>query len=226
MLRALVSNWEVKLLSLTIAVVVWFFVVSAERSQLTMTAAVEYVGLGAGKVLVGARRDNVELEVEATRWAAARLTPTSVRLRVDVANLPEGESTVRLSREIVDVPPGVRVTRISPAWLRVAVAAAVTRPVRVVPHVRGTPADGYTMRRMAVDPPTVQLKGPRSTIDVWDTVDTDPVDIAGRQQTVTQTVPLALPDSVFPVTERTVVVTVDIRPEESMRQRKPAESRK
>lgn len=226
MLRAFVSNWEVKLLSVALAVVVWFFVVSAERSQITMTAAVEYVGLGAGKVLVGERRDSVDLEVEATRWAAARLTPTSVRLRVDVATLPEGESTVRLSRDVVEVPPGVRVTRISPAWLRVGLAAAVTRPVRVVPHVRGNPAEGYTMRRMAVDPPTVQLKGPRSTIDVWDTVDTDPVDIAGRQQTVTQTVPLVLPDAVFPVTERTVVVTVDIRPEDPMRQRKPAESRK
>jgi YbbR domain-containing protein len=226
MLRTLVSNWEVKLLSLALACIVWFFVVSAERSQITMVAAVEYVGLAAGKVLVGQRRDSVELEVEATRWAAARLTPASMRLRIDLAALPEGESTVRLSREVVEVPPGVRVIRISPAWLRVSLAAAVTRPVRVVPHVRGTPAEGYTMRRMAVDPPVVQLKGPRSTIDVWDTVDTDPVDIAGRQQTVTQTVPLVLPDAVFPITERTVVVTVDIRPEESMRQRKPAESRK
>jgi YbbR domain-containing protein len=225
MLRAIVSNWEVKLLSVALAVVVWFFVVSAERSQITMTAPVEYVGLGAGKVLVGERRDSVDLEVEATRWAAARLTPSSVRLRVDLARLPEGENTVRLSRDVVDVPPGVRVTRISPAWLRVGLAAALTRPVRVVPHVRGTPADGYTMRRLAVDPPTVQLKGPRSTISVWDTVDTDPVNIAGSRQTVTQTVPLVLPDAVFPVTERTVVVTVEIRPEESMRQSKPAESR-
>jgi YbbR domain-containing protein len=225
MLRTLASNWEVKLLSLGLALVVWFFVVSAERSQITMVAPVEYVGLTAGKVLMGERRDSVDLEVEATRWAAARLTPASVRLRVDLAQLPEGDNTVRLSRELVEVPPGVRVTRISPAWVRVAMAAAVTRPVRVVPHVRGTPAEGYTMRRMVVDPPTVQLKGPRSTIDVWDTVDTDPVDIAGRRQTVTQTVPLVLPDAVFPVTERTVAVTVDIRPEEPMSQRKPAESR-
>jgi YbbR domain-containing protein len=225
MLRALVSNWEVKALSLAMALVVWFFVVSAERSQITMVAPVEYVGLAAGKVLVGERRDTVDLEVEATRWAAARLTPASVRLRVDLSTLPEGDNTVRLSREVVEVPPGVRVTRISPTWLRVGLAAAVTRPVRVVPHVRGTPAEGFTMRRMAVDPPTVQLKGPRSTIDVWDTVDTDPVDIAGSRQTVTQTVPLVLPDAVFPITERTVVVTVDIRPEESMQLRKPVESR-
>ena len=226
MLRALLSNWEVKVLSVALAAVVWFFVVSAERSQITLTAPVEYVGLAPAKVLVGERRDRVELEVEATRWAAARLTPASVRVRVDLASLGEGESTVRLSREVVDVPPGVRVTRISPAWLHVSLAAAVTRPVRVVPQVRGAPAEGYTMRRMAVDPPTVQLKGPRSTIGIWDTVDTDPVDIAGSSQTVTQTVPLVLPDAVFPITERTVVVTVDIRPEESMRQRKPAESRK
>jgi YbbR domain-containing protein len=224
--RALLANWEVKLLSLAVAALVWFFVVSAERSQMALGAPVEYVGLPAGKVLLGERRDTVDLEVEATRWAVARFTPASIRLRVDLASLPEGENTVRLSQELVAVPPGVRVTRISPAWLRVTLVAAVTRPVRVVPHVRGAPAEGFLLRRMVVAPSTVELKGPRSTIDAWDTIHTDPVDISGSRQTVTQTVPLVLPDAVYPITERTVVVTVDIRPEDSMRQRKPAGARK
>jgi YbbR domain-containing protein len=98
--------------------------------------------------------------------------------------------------------------------------------VRVVPHVRGAPAEGYLLRKIVVAPPTVELKGPRSSVEAWDTIHTDPVDISGSRQTVTQTVPLVLPDAVYPITERTVVVTVDIRPEDSMRQRKPAGARK
>jgi len=42
--------------------------------------------------------------------------------------------------------------------------------------------------------------------------ETLPVDVSGRRAPVTQTVGLALPDSIYPVDRRTVSVTVEIRP--------------
>jgi YbbR domain-containing protein len=48
-------------------------------------------------------------------------------------------------------------------------------------------------------------------------VDTLPVDVSGRREAVTRTVGLVLPESIYPVDRRTVEVTVDIRPEETMR---------
>ena len=50
-------------------------------------------------------------------------------------------------------------------------------------------------------------------------VETLPVDVSGRREPVSQTVGLALPDSVSIVDRRTVDVTVDIRPEGAMQQR-------
>ena len=211
MVAALVRNWQLKLLAVILAVVVWFFVVSANRSQFGFAAPVEYVGLEPRMVLVGTPREAVDVQVEAARWAAARLAPTDVRVRVDLSRAREGDNTLQLSAGDVQAPAGVSVVRVSPDWVRVAVATAATRALRVVPRLRGSPPADVQLGRVVVEPATVQVKGPRTTIEERATVETAPVDVTGLRQSVTRTVGLLLPDSVYPTTQRTVQVTVEIR---------------
>ena len=83
----------------------------------------------------------------------------------------------------------------------------------MVPRVYGEPARGHVLGPVTADPATVQIKGPLTTIEGRTAVETLPVDVSGLRTPVTQTVGLALPDSVYPVGRRTVSVTVEIRPE-------------
>ena len=75
MLRALVGNWELKILSVILAAGLWVFVGSAQRSEIALAVPVEYVGLEGPMALDGPQRDTVEVQVRATRWSAARVTP-------------------------------------------------------------------------------------------------------------------------------------------------------
>ncbi|MBI1735831.1 MAG: hypothetical protein HYR51_11715 [Candidatus Rokubacteria bacterium] len=105
------------------------------------------------------------------------------------------------------------------AWLYVTTAERdqpTVRALRIAPDVRGEPAPGYVVEGVVVEPPAVQVVGPRSTIERRDTVTTAPVDVSGRE-TVADTVALALPDSLRPVRPMGVRVTVRIRSEEGMR---------
>lgn len=218
--RWLVHNWELKLLALLVAAIVWFFVVSADRSQLGFAAPVEYVGLDGSHVVLGTPRETVDVQVEAARWAAARLTPTSVRVRIDVSKLREGEHLVPLSTEQVEAPAGVQVLRVWPSAVRLTLASAAVKPMRVVPKILGTPAAGHAVGRVGVEPQIVDVRGPRTTIEEHTAVETAPVDVTGARQSISRTVGLLLPDSVY-ATTRTVHVTVDIGPEDSMRPRQP-----
>jgi hypothetical protein len=51
-------------------------------------------------------------------------------------------------------------------------------------------------------------------------VETTPVDVSGLRHSVTRSVGLLLPDSVYPTSQRTVQVSVEIRAEEAMRIRR------
>ena len=141
-----------------------------------------------------------------------RVSPATVRVRVDVSRLREGDNVVHLVPESVQAPPGVRVTRLAPAWATVRTTQAETRTVPVIPQLHGRPAPAHVLGPVVVEPATVQIKGPRTTIEARNAVETLPVDVSGLREPVTQTVGLALPDSVYPVDRRTVSVTVEIRP--------------
>jgi YbbR domain-containing protein len=211
MLAALTRNWELKILAAVLAVIVWFFVVNANRSRFGFAAPVEYVGLGPGMVMLGAARETIDVQVEAARWAAARLAPADVRVRVNLARAREGDNTVQLSADDVQTPAGVNVVRVSPDTVRVTVAAAVTRALRVVAKLRGSPPADVQVSRVVVEPSTVQVKGPRTTIEEHATVETAPVDVTDLRHSITRTVGLQLPDSVYPTTQRTVQVTIEVR---------------
>ena len=113
----LLNNWGLKVLAMAVAAVVWFFVVGADRSQIGFAAPIEYVGLEGMRVVLGTPRETADVQLEAARWAAARVTPASVRVRVDVSKLGEGEHVVQLSTQQVEAPPGVQVVRIWPSAL-------------------------------------------------------------------------------------------------------------
>jgi YbbR domain-containing protein len=147
----------------------------------------------------------------------ARLGPETVRVHVDLTGLDQGESVVQITPSDVQTPPGATVTRITPARLQLTVAAAATGAVKVVPQVRGLPAAGFAIQKVEVEPPTVRIKGPRSTIESRGEVSTLPIDVSGSRRNVSQSVGLMLPASTYLTRERTVRVTVEIA-EEAMSQ--------
>jgi len=219
MLHAIVEHWQLKLLSLLLAIGLWFFVASAERTEIALAVPIEYVGLEGPLTLDGPRRDSVDVQLQTTRWAAERVSPGTIRIRVDVGGLREGDNLVHLLPDAVQAPVGVWVIRVTPAWTHVRAARAELRTVQVVPQLHGRPAANHVLGPIVVSPTTVKIKGPRTTIESRTVVETLPVDVSGRREPVTQTVGLALPDSVSVIDRRTVDVTVDIRPEAAMPQR-------
>jgi len=90
-------------------------------------------------------------------------------------------------------------------------AATVEATLRVVPVVLGTPAPGHRVVGVRVEPNVVVVKGRRSTIEGRDSIQTTPVDVAGRRSSVTQSVGIAFPDSVSLLEGEGVQVTVDIQ---------------
>lgn len=210
MLRTLAGHWELKLIALLVAFTLWFFVATSEQAQVALATTVEYVGLGPELVLVAGQRESLDVEVRAVRSVAARLGPDTVRARVDLTGLEAGESVVQLTPSDIQVPPGATVTRIAPSRLALTVAAAATRDVKVVAQLHGTPADGHVVRRVALEPPTVRIKGPRSTIETRAEVPTLPIDVSGSRRNVSQAIGLLLPASTYLIREQTVRVTVEI----------------
>jgi YbbR domain-containing protein len=207
----ILRDWPLKLLAVVIAAIGWAVVATGDRSLVSVAVPIEYVGIDRDLVLTEVRRETADVEVAVARWALSRFRPDAVRVQVDLSGAAEGDGLVPLSTRDVRAPIGTTIRRVVPARLRVRLARVSEATLRIVPVVRGVPAPGHRVAGVRVEPIAVQVKGPRSTIETRDSVQTAPVDVAGRSSSVTRNVGLALPDAVSPVNDGKVQVTVDIR---------------
>jgi YbbR domain-containing protein len=104
---------------------------------------------------------------------------------------------------------------VDPVQARVQVQVFTDRRSKtlpVTPNVVGTPAAGFEVASVTVDPPTLTVEGDANDLAALDRADTAAVSISGASSAVTQTVSLALPTGVQALAQTTVKVTVELRP--------------
>src|SRR2546423_14626879 len=106
MLRALVEHWQLKLLALFLAIALWFFVGSAERTEIALALPIEYVGLEGPLTLDGPRRDMGDVQLQPTRWAAERVSPATVRVGCAVGGMAEDAHVIPVGRAVTNTTAG------------------------------------------------------------------------------------------------------------------------
>jgi YbbR domain-containing protein len=102
-----------------------------------------------------------------------------------------------------------------PRSVRVRVAVFTDRQTKsmpVNPIVTGTPAAGFEVERVIVEPVVVSVEGDVDQLAPLARADTAPIVVTGATSDVRAVVELALPTGVLPLGEPTVSVTVTLRP--------------
>jgi YbbR domain-containing protein len=134
-----------------------------------------------------------------------------------VAQVTEARAFVQVDASGVDINQDINLTPVdaqggslarvdvAPATVRVRLPVFTdlrTKTLPVRPNVVGTPAAGFEVASIEVNPPVVSV----------DHADTQPISIAGASSQVVQSGGLALPNGVQAVGNGTVQVTVTLRP--------------
>ena len=104
---------------------------------------------------------------------------------------------------------------VAPSSTRVKVAVFTdrrTRTLPVNPVVTGTPAAGFEVAAIVVDPLVVSVEGDANDLSGLDRADTQPVSISGASSDVVTSVGLNLPNGVQALGSGTVGVTIRMRP--------------
>lgn len=125
---------------------------------------------------------------------------------VDVEGQPVGRGLLDVQPESVSVEIDVE-------------QVETTDTITVRPVIEGTPAPGFALEAISVEPTTVTLRGLPEDLEPITEVLTEPISIAGLSADETFDVDLVVPDSVEPVdgTQGIVTVTVTIVPSVSSR---------
>jgi YbbR domain-containing protein len=189
--KILFENLTQKMFALALALVL--FVIKREDKVALVTATVPVrVSHPEDRVLVSPVVDKVRVTIEGKYG----------RLReLDVDGLPQleinltGNEREQLAFEPEDfkVPPGLKVRAIRPAAMLVNFEEKKSKRVPVEALVEGEPVEGYRLTSVRVEPPDVKIEGAASAVEAVSRVQSQRIDLSGRDQSTTLRVPLAPP---------------------------------
>ncbi|HEY7510780.1 MAG TPA: CdaR family protein [Vicinamibacteria bacterium] len=195
-MRGLLDNLPLKLVSLGLAVLLWF-VIGEKTSERGLSVPVELQNVPRELELLGEPTNVVDVRVRAAPSVIQRLTPGDVSARIDLSGVREGEHIVHLTGDDIRVPFGVRVVKITPSIITMAFERTLTKTVPIRPRLLGRPSPGYEVAEVTAEPPEVRVSGPKSRVQEMESAYTEPVSLDGASSTVVDTVNLGLDDPVL-----------------------------
>ncbi len=165
-------NWRLKLAAAAAAIFLWTIVVGPQRSEVGISAQIQYTNLPPGMEITGKWVDRVDVRVRGSEASLAGLKPESVRALVDLSDVVVGPNFFRITDKNLLVPPGVSISKIRPSDLQLKIEAASEKKFAVIPNVEGAiPAK----MKVVVSPTEVLVRGLKEDLQKVKSVATEPV---------------------------------------------------
>jgi YbbR domain-containing protein len=206
-------NVGLKLLSVLVAILLWFAVAGEQVVERRIRAPLELQNIPEGLEIVGEPISAVDIRVRGASSTLAHLATGDVVVVLDLATAKPGRKIYPLSAEQARAPFGVELTHVSPSTASFVFEQSMSRVIPVAPSVEGDPAPGFVVERVTVEPPEVEVAGPQSALRGTLQAVTEPVSIQGAVDTVRETVTIGLPNNALKMlVPRPARLTVEIAP--------------
>jgi YbbR domain-containing protein len=180
----LFQNLLWKLLSLAIAVVIWAMVATEPELTTMANVRLEYKNLPEDLEISSEPVSSVLLELSgssgALRGVGDAVNPSVV---IDMSDATSGEHTYSIGDRNVKLMRGVHLVRPIPSAVRFHFEPRRMNTVPVRVRFLHEGQNGYAVAEYHVDPPQMEITGPRGSVTRVAAVAADPIDLAGATGT-------------------------------------------
>ena len=202
-----------KVLSLVMAIFLWIFVAGEETVERGLRVPLELVQFPPGLELQDEAPTVVDVRVRGSSATLSQVGPGDIVAFLDLHTARAGRRVFQLTPEQVRVPFNVEVVQVSPASITLVFENSMTKTVPINPSYEGTPAPGYVVGRVTVQPGTVDVTGPETAVDRTSEAVTEAVSVNGAREAVVENVTIGLLDAAIRLkTPRVATVRVEILP--------------
>lgn len=203
------TNIWLKLASLIMAIALWFFVILSGRSEVTMDVPVSFINVPDKYALVDYPK-SISVTIEGQERLLKYLKPDEINAVLDIIDAKAGRSFYTISKKNIKLPKSFLVTAINPETFSLTIEGQLRKAVSVKPHIVGVPEKGYKITSIKVEPGTVILEGPESTVLKIDVVRTEPIDINGINSDLVYKANLNLTDTLIKKNTNKVDITLSV----------------
>ncbi len=186
-------DWMLKVLALVIATGLWYVVTRQNLTDTMLEVSVQY-RLKNPRMVILRGIQKVNITVRGPASILQNLTPEQFSIFIPIDQQKPGERIIHLVPEMVHSRiPGIQILHIRPAELTLFIDLLTTKTVPVQPQFVGTPAPGFQLTDVRVEPGQVRVEGPASLADRVHAAFTEPVNIHMRRQSFHTIVQVGVP---------------------------------
>ena len=178
--RYVVHNFGLKLLSLAVAMGLWFMISRDEQpAEVAIRAPIVFQHVPQQLEISTESVPEAQIRVRGPERTIRQLKTNEVQAEIDLAGIGSGERTFDLTSQQVRHPHDIEIKQIVPSQLHLAFDTRATRQVEIRPRVTGNFASGEQIVKVDTDPAQITITGPRRHVERIDAATTDPIDATG-----------------------------------------------
>ena len=210
----LLKNWQLKLIALIFALLLWFHVKSEREYVIEASIPLRVAGYPDYLSLTEPPPESLTVRLMGKGKVLLPLTPTRLKAEVVLNQAEKGVGSYRLSQKDIQIPENYDITVIgiyNPHILTYELDSLKTREVRVSPVFSGKLPTGYVHTGdLDVYPPLVSLRGPAKVIRSRRQVSSGAIALESRTNSFTVDVAVRNDHPFIQVDPETVTVTYSI----------------
>lgn len=210
----MLNNLPLKITSVFLALLLWLSLVTGEIQELSLYVPVKLTNIPEGFVAV-TDEHLINVHAKGPKNLIGDEQFSDVNIEIDVSEMKPGYTNSIINVEDIKMPPGIQVVNIEPAAIEIIVDSLVLKEMKVAPTFIGEPALGYKVGLVNVFPENVQVKAASSKIQGQTTVETLPVNLSDKRDSITYSIGLksyeGIQEYIPPQVEVFVVFKEDIQ---------------
>jgi YbbR domain-containing protein len=171
----------------------------------------EFQGISPGLEISGDVAQTVSVRLSGPRDVVRNLSPNQLLVIANLNNKDSGERNVQLRPDNVSPPDNVQVIQIIPSSIRLKLEKTMKRFVTVEPQFEGEVAERMEVYRKIVEPPIIEIEGPKSQIERLNEILTETVNLAGRNTSFRTSLDVETPhNSIRVIRQGPITLTIEI----------------
>lgn len=189
--KTISANWHLKLMSLGLAVLSWFFITEEGIEEMQLERVPVEVVVPDGISVWNISHPHVKVKFTGQAGQLRTVRPADVKARyvVEESSPPEGLWGIDVDCKeglYFALPAGVKVTEVDPERIRVDLVREVEDRVKVEVQFVGRLKEGFEIAEVRIVPARVSVKGPEPTLRNLRVVQTLPINCDGRSESFTE----------------------------------------
>ncbi len=205
------ENWHLKLLSLIIAFLLWFYIANQKSINYTLPANIKYINIPETIIIPVKLPEKANIVLQGSRDIVSAASLTDLSIPIDLANLKAGNNTIKINYNNFTPPDGFKLIDITPSVIHIPAENKTYKKLSVIANTEGEPAQEYEIETVVIIPNIIKISGAESVVKNLFEIKTKPILIAGIQRSTLFTTALDTENIQGEVTTQINKISVDIK---------------